>query len=73
MIFGQVAPRGESPTGLRIQPPTMPSRFEGLGNPLRDPSEERVRQFIQQENLRGVSPERARALLVEWSRESPRR
>jgi hypothetical protein len=70
VIFGQVAPRVTSPTGLRIQHPTMPSRFEGIENPLRTPSEARVKQFMEQENLRGVSLEQARAFLVEkWTRE----
>ncbi len=70
VIFGQVAPRVESPTGLRIQHPTMPSRFEGIENPLRTPSDVRVKQFMEQENLRGVSIEQTRAALVEkWTQE----
>lgn len=69
-ILGQMAPRVTSPTGLRIQHPTMPGRFEGLENPLRNPSEGRVRQFIEEANLREVSIEQARVALVEkWTRE----
>lgn len=70
VIFSQFVSRVTSPTGLRIQHPTMPSRFEGLSNPLRNPSEERVRQFIQEANLKGVSLDEARVALVEkWTQE----
>jgi mono/diheme cytochrome c family protein len=70
VIFAQVAPGVKSPTGLRIQHPTMPARFEGLQNPLRSPSDERVKQFIQEASLKGVTLDQARAALVEkWTQE----
>lgn len=64
-IFAQFAPQVTSPTGIRIQHPTMPGRFEGLENPLRRPSDDRVKQFIQQENLKDLSPDEARKILVQ--------
>ncbi|MFQ5848805.1 MAG: c-type cytochrome [Candidatus Methylomirabilales bacterium] len=65
LIFTQFAPRVTSPTGIRIQHPTMPGRFEGLENPLRHPSDERVKQFIEEENLGDLSPDEARKALVQ--------
>jgi DMSO reductase family type II enzyme heme b subunit len=65
LIFTQFTPRAASPTGIRIQHPTMPGRFEGLENPLRHPSDERVKQFIREADLSGASLEEARARLVQ--------
>lgn len=71
LLFSQFAPTVTSPTGIRIQHPTMPGRFEGLSNPLRHPSEELVKQFIiQQASLTGASIEQARVALVgRWTEE----
>lgn len=64
-IFSQFAPKIKSPTGIRIQHPTMPSRFEGLNNPFRNPTDEMVKEFIQKENLKNVSMDEARKALVQ--------
>ncbi len=65
VLYSQFTREVTSPTGIRIQHPTMPGRFEHLQNPLRNPSEEQVQQFIQEVGLGEVSLEEARAMLVE--------
>lgn len=64
-IFTQFAPKVTSPTGIRIQHPTMPSRFEGLENPFRHPSDDQVKQFVQQGNLKAQPVDEARKILVQ--------
>ncbi len=65
MTFRQFIPAAKSPTGIRIQHSTMPGRFEGLENPFRNPTEEMVRAFIEQEALTNISQEGARKALVQ--------
>ncbi len=64
VAFERVVPRMQSPTGIRIQHPTIPGQFEKLINPYRDPSEEMVREFMAREGLTGISIEEARVRLV---------
>jgi len=45
----------KTPTGLRIQHPTIPGRFENLVNPFRNPNESMVRAYIKKAGLSNVS------------------
>ena len=45
----------KTPTGLRIQHPTIPGRFENLVNPLRNPNETMVRAYIKKTGLSSIS------------------
>lgn len=63
VAFDRVAPKVQSPTGIRIQHPTIPGQYEKLINPYRDPSEELVSAFIQKEGLQ-VSVEEGRERLI---------
>lgn len=64
-LFTHLTREVSSPTGIRIQHPTMPGRFERLDNPFRNPSDEQVQKFIEKTGLSGVSLEEARAKLIE--------
>ena len=65
--FKQGIPSGAAPTGIRIQHPTIPGKFEKMVNPFRKPSEELVQKFINDKNLTGVSVEQAKEQLIEES------
>jgi len=65
ITYQRLAPKIQSPTGIRIQHPTIPGQYEKLINPYRDPSEELVKSFIAEQNLGSVSIEEARAKLVQ--------
>ena len=65
IVYQRVAPRIQSPTGIRIQHPTIPGQYEKLINPYRDPKEDVVKQFIDKEGLGAMKVEEARALLVQ--------
>jgi len=45
----------KTPTGLRIQHPTIPGRFENLVNPFRNPDESMVQAYIKKTGLTKVS------------------
>lgn len=64
-IYSFKAPKSQSPTGLRIAHPTIPGKYEKLENPLRNPEDEIVKKFIEEENMGDISLEEARGLLVE--------
>jgi len=66
--YQRMAPKIQSPTGIRIQHPTIPKQFENLINPYRDPAEELVKKYIADEKLGAVSMEEAKARLVEQAR-----
>ena len=66
--YQRMAPKIQSPTGIRIQHPTIPKQFENLINPYRDPAEELVKKYIADEKLEVVSMEEAKARLVEQAR-----
>lgn len=63
-VYSQTVPEANSPTGLRIQHPTIPGQYEKLVNPFRNPSDEVVKKFIEEEKLDNISLEKARAALV---------
>lgn len=63
--YQQTAPNTQSPTGIRIQHPTIPKQFENLVNPYRNPDEEMVKKFIEDKKLEAVSMEEAKARLIE--------
>jgi mono/diheme cytochrome c family protein len=65
ITYQHLAPKIQSPTGIRIQHPTIPGQYEKLINPYRNPSEELVKSFIAQENLGSISIEEARTRLVQ--------
>lgn len=65
VAFDRVVPKIQSPTGIRIQHPTIPGQYEKLINPYRDPKEDLVKQFIEKENLGAMKIEEARALMVQ--------
>lgn len=54
----------EPPSQLRIQHPTLPTQYERLKNPFRDPSPEIVKAFIEKEGSGNISIEEAKRLLV---------
>jgi len=53
----------KTPTGLRIQHPTIPGRFENLVNPFRNPDENMVRAYIKKASLGDVSLEEGKKKL----------
>lgn len=53
VAYQRTAPQVQSPTGIRIQHPTIPGQYEKLINPYRDPSEALVKQFMQDQGLEG--------------------
>jgi len=53
----------KTPTGLRIQHPTIPGRFENLVNPFRNPGETMVRAYIKKASLGNVSLEEGKKKL----------
>jgi len=55
--YSFVMPKVQTPIGLRIQHPTIPSQYERLTNPFRDPDEARIRQFMEKEGLEGRTVE----------------
>lgn len=65
VTYDRMAPKIQSLTGIRIQHPTIPGQFERLINPYRNPADELVRQFQQQEGLEGIGLEEARKRLVD--------
>ncbi|MBI3995249.1 MAG: cytochrome c [Nitrospirae bacterium] len=65
VAYERVAPRIQSPTGIRIQHPTIPGQYEKLINPYREPEEGLVKEFMQKEGLGDIPVEKARAMLVE--------
>lgn len=67
LAFDRVAPRIQSPTGIRIQHPTIPGQYEKLINPYREPKDELVKEFVEKEGLGAIKIEDARALLVQKS------
>lgn len=63
--YKSTVPKIQSPTGIRIQHPTIPKQFENLVNPYRNPTEEMVKKFVEDQKLQGVSMEEAKARLME--------
>ncbi len=55
--YSIVSTEVKTPTGLRIQHPTIPGRFENLVNPFRNPGEAMVRDYISKAGLKTVSLE----------------
>jgi len=55
----------KTPTGLRIQHPTIPGRFENLVNPFRNPDEAVVRAYIKKASLGNVSLEEGKKQLMQ--------
>ncbi len=53
--FSVASTQVKTPTGLRIQHPTIPGRFENLVNPFRNPNEAMVRAYIKKAGLSNVS------------------
>jgi len=63
--YSLVMPNAQTPTGLRIQHPTIPSQYEGLSNPFRNPDGVLVRQFTGQEGLEGLTMEEAKVQFIQ--------
>jgi len=53
----------KTPTGLRIQHPTIPGRFENLINPFRNPDGAMVRAYIKKAGLSNMSLEEGKKKL----------
>lgn len=64
VAYDRMAPKAQSPTGIRIQHPTIPGQFSNLVNPYREPSEEMVAQFVAEQGLQGLSTDEAREQLI---------
>ena len=64
-IYDFKAPKAQSPSGLRIQHPTIPGKYEHLVSPIREPEDEIVKKFIEEEKLGDISLVAARELLAE--------
>ncbi len=64
-IYVLKVPKAQSPTSLRIAHPTIPGKYEKLENPFRNPEDEVVQKFIEEENMGNIDLEEARGLLVE--------
>lgn len=62
--YSQTVPEVKSPTGLRIQHPTIPGQYEKLVNPFRKPADETVKKFVEAAKLGNISLKEARAALV---------
>ena len=63
--YSFVMPSVQTPTGLRIQHPTIPSQYEGLTNPFRNPAEALVHQFMEKEGLENLTMEEAKAQFIQ--------
>jgi len=57
--------RVKTPTGLRIQHPTIPGQFENLINPFRNPSEAMVRDYVKKAGLSNASLTEGRKKLMQ--------
>lgn len=64
-VYNWVSPKTVSPTGIRIQHPALPGKFGKLENPFRNPSEEDIRRFIEEEKLGDIGKEEAKLALIE--------
>ena len=65
VTYQRIAPRVVPATGIRIQHPTIPSQYEKLINPYRNPSDELVKQFVEKEGLGGIDLKDARARMIQ--------
>ena len=69
--FADGLPRLSSPTGVRMQHPTMPRKFEKMTSPARHPTGEQVKAFVAEQEQSGQEgeqkpgPGEGRAKLVE--------
>lgn len=64
VFYSESAPSVQSPAGIRIQHPTLPQKFVNLSNPFREPNDEVVKKFIEEEKLGNISIPEARERLV---------
>jgi mono/diheme cytochrome c family protein len=64
IAYDSVVPKLVSLGGIRIMHPTMPSTFEGLVSPAREPTEEAVKEFMAALDFQGSAAD-AKAALAE--------
>ncbi len=70
-VYGQALPDAGSPTGLRIQHPTIPGAFEKLQSPFRNPSDDMVKRFLAEKGV-AASHEEGRRLVIRAALEEGR-
>jgi mono/diheme cytochrome c family protein len=61
LTYERTAPKVVSATGIRIQHPTIPKQFSTLENPYRNPTDDMIKQFIQEKGLGNISMDDAKA------------
>lgn len=66
-VYSWVSPKTVSPTGIRIQHSALPGQFSRLENPFRNPSEDDIKKFIEEENLGNIEIEEAKLAYIERS------
>lgn len=64
-VYTQSVPSSRPPVEARLQHPTLPGKFEKLENPFRNPDDAQLKQFIAEQNLGPISPEKAKALFLQ--------
>ena len=64
-VYDWVSPKTVSPTGIRIQHPGLPGKYGKIENPLRNPSEEDIKNYIAEANLGSISLEEGKVALIE--------
>jgi len=62
-LYSLAVTKVRTPTGLRIQHPTIPGRFENLVNPYRNPDAAMVRAYIRKAGLGNMPLEEAKVRL----------
>jgi len=62
--YSMASTKIKTPTGLRIQHPTIPGRFENLVNPLRNPSEAMVQAYVKKAGLSNMPMAEAKKQLM---------
>jgi len=63
--FSVASTQVKTPTGLRIQHPTIPGRFENLVNPFRNPDEGMVQAYIKKTGLSNISLAEGKKKLIQ--------
>jgi mono/diheme cytochrome c family protein len=64
LVYAQFVPRMRPPVEPRVSHPPVPSGYQNVSNPLRNPGDEAVQKFIAERALAGISVPEARQRLV---------
>ena len=65
VAFSKAAPAVQSLTSIRVQHPTLPGAFEKLENPLRKPTDEMIKKFIEAKGLGNIGMDEAKVAFAD--------